>query len=310
MKTLLKIVFITLTLFSFSTWISYAAANEYLDNYNTTGTDRTWGSHLETLNNTGTDFQVGEAWQKWIFNILVRIALDVKNLFFILAWLFFLILVLRLIFSDKSEEAASNFKNWVIWISTWVVVMQIAYVFMNTLFDEMIDEMLADDLYSNIMEPMTNFLITSTSFFFIIFMIYSFYLLVTANWNEEQAKSWKMSVLYAAMWFILIKISHTLVSNIYWVTAEQLWSDVCTTNCTIGWFPKIVVDIINWMNSFVLIIVVVMIVYAGFSVLVSAWDEEKLKKAKASIIYIVIWLFILVSSYMILTFFIDPEITF
>jgi hypothetical protein len=58
------------------------------------------------------------------------------------------------------------------------------------------------------------------------------------------------------------------------------------------------------MNSFVWIIVILMIIYAWFTVLTWAWDEEKLKRAKTSILYIAIWILILIINYLILTFFI------
>ena len=61
------------------------------------------------------------------------------------------------------------------------------------------------------------------------------------------------------------------------------------------------------MNWFVWIAVILMIVYAWIQVLFSAWDEEKLWKAKSSIIYIVIWIAILIMNYFILTFLLRPE---
>jgi ribonucleotide reductase beta subunit family protein with ferritin-like domain len=42
------------------------------------------------------------------------------------------------------------------------------------------------------------------------------------------------------------------------------------------------------MNSLIGIVVVIMIIYAGFTIIFSAGDEEKMKSAKMSIIYIAI----------------------
>jgi intracellular septation protein A len=61
------------------------------------------------------------------------------------------------------------------------------------------------------------------------------------------------------------------------------------------------------MNSFVGIIVIIMIMYAGATLLFGG-DEEKFKKAKNTILYIVIGIAILVLNYFILTFFIKPEV--
>jgi flagellar basal body-associated protein FliL len=52
-----------------------------------------------------------------------------------------------------------------------------------------------------------------------------------------------------------------------------------------------------------------MIIYTGSQIIFSAWDEEKMKKAKSSILYILIWIFILTMNYLILTFFLVPELT-
>lgn len=47
-----------------------------------------------------------------------------------------------------------------------------------------------------------------------------------------------------------------------------------------------------------------MVIYAGWLVLISGGDEEKLKKAKNIVIYILIGLVILVASHAIFRFFI------
>jgi hypothetical protein len=50
-----------------------------------------------------------------------------------------------------------------------------------------------------------------------------------------------------------------------------------------------------------------MILYAGFNLFTSAGDEEKIKKAKRTILYVAIGVAVLVMNYIILTFFIIPE---
>jgi Na+/proline symporter len=145
--------------------------------------------------------------------------------------------------------------------------------------------------------------------------IIAFYQLITSNGNEETAKKWKMTIFYAIIWFVLIKVAKLIVEWVYWTLNcnNKLWGILSsnTVNCVdkaeVTWFAKTILEIINWMNWFVWLVVVIMIIYAGVQVLTSAWDEEKMKKAKKSIIYIAIWLFILMANYLILTFFIKPE---
>lgn len=317
MKILSKIIFIILisiSTFSVNSQVSFAADNTELKtwwvNQNATNWTEKVNSPLQNIVNKETDFTIEQWWQKWIYNTLIRIARDLKNLFFIIAWIYFLIIVIKLLFTEKTEEQIWNFKKWIIRISLWIIMTQIAYYFANVLFDQEINSALANRFVTIIMEPLIKLLETSASFFFLAIMIYAFYRMITADWDEEAVKKWKMSVLYAGMWFIVIKISTALVKSIYWTIKPigVTWvSGSVTTN--IGWFANIVVKTINWMNGFVWIIVVLMIVYAWFLSLTSFWDEDKLKKTKHIITYVIVWIIILVTNYLILTFFILPDVT-
>lgn len=263
---------------------------------------------LKALKNSQTDFTIARWWQKWILNWIIKIARDLKNLFFFIAWVYFLILVLKLLFSEKTEEEVWNFKKWIVWTSIWIIITQISYYFINILFDKDINAQLSVQFADMIIKPFINILELSASFFFLAIMIYAFYRIITANGDDEKAKSWKMSVLYAAVWFIIIRISETLVSSIYWKTScSGLSNTNCLNQVNLSWVSEIIVNIIDWVNGFIWIVVIILIIYAGFLVLISIWDEEKLKKAKSIILYIALWLLILVVNYLILTFFIIPE---
>lgn len=267
--------------------------------------------YLQDLKNWDSDFWIQEWWQKGLYNSIITIARDLKNLFFLIAWVYFLILVIRLLFAEKSEDEVWNFKKWVIWISVWIIVTQVSYYLVNILFDKDVSTNLASEFIDIIINPIITLLETAASFFFIAIMIYAFYKIVTSNWDSEKFKSWIMSVIYAAIWFIIVKISKTLVDTIYWKVECSWWNGIYCTDTVnqenLSWFANMIVNIISWLNSFVWIVVILMIIYAWVLVLTSAWDEEKLKKAKSIIIYIAIGLLVLVMNYLILTFFILPE---
>jgi len=262
------------------------------------------------------DIKAWADWERSIYYLLFSIAKDIKTVFYILAWLYFLILVIRLITSENTEEASTNFKKWLIWITLWIIVMQLAFYFINILYAKDVWWALANNLIKNLINPIIKILETAASFFFVLIAIYAFYTIITANWDEEKVKKWKMSVVYAIIWFIVIKLSKEIVYASYWkidcnehtiLGIIQINWNKCNTVNQIGWIWDIVVQIINWMNSFVWIIVILMIIYAWVQVLFSAWDQEKLDKAKKSILYIFIWIAILILNYFILSFLIIPE---
>lgn len=316
MNTVIKIFLIILVIFTNFTDITYAAWDiNSIDQVNLKTWAKSWenstvkkNNHLKALQDSETDFTVDVWGKKWIYFTLIRIARDLKNVFFILAGLFFIIIVLKLLFSEKTEEEVWNFKKWIIWISIWIIITQIAFYFINILFDKDITVGLADNFIDIIIYPFITLLETITGFAFIAMMIYSFFRMVTANWDEEAIKAWKMSILYALIWFVVVRITKGLVTAIYWKTnCWSLFQINCTNQANLEWIPNIIVKIINWANGFVWVFVIIMIIYAWFLTLTSGWDEDKLKKSKSIILYIIIWIFILFSNYLILTFFIFPE---
>jgi len=60
--------------------------------------------------------------------------------------------------------------------------------------------------------------------------------------------------------------------------------------------------IIIFMNSFIALIVMIMIIYAGFLVLTGGGDEEKNDKAKKTITYAIIGILLLIFSFVIYKF--------
>ena len=249
-------------------------------------------------------------WEEWIYATLVRFAMDLKNLFYIIATVFFLVISLRLILASNTEEELGKFKKWIIWITIWLIVMQIALVLVNTLFVGDVNESIGLDLFKNVILPFINLLQLLASFFFIAIAIYAFYRLVTANGNEEAISNTKKTIWFALIGFIIIRFAWELVDAFYkkmWCTPIlDLWGE-CEAAQNLSQATNIIITIINWLNGFVAIVVVIMILYAWAQILLSAGDEETLKKSKKSLIYIAIWIFVLIANFLILTFFLSES---
>lgn len=319
-----KILLFTITFFSFFWYIGWININPaFADNNVNIGSLSNEGSQVNAnhkLQEFGTDdfLQLSwNGWEKWIYYTLVRVARDLKNLFLILATIYFIIMVFQVMFAGKTEEAVNSFKKWIIWISLGIIIMQLAYAFTRILYDQNIWGELAFRLVENLINPLIKLVETIAAFFFIGIAIYAFYRLITANGDEEKANKAKKSIIEAIIGFIVIKLARSIVEAVYGtIHCNQVMNGIITLNggmcledAELSKFADIVVRVINWVNSLVGIIVVIMIIYAWFQIFISAGEEEKLKKAKMSLIYIVIGMFILVANYLILTFFILPEAT-
>lgn len=62
-------------------------------------------------------------------------------------------------------------------------------------------------------------------------------------------------------------------------------------------------DIVNYINGFLALVIIILILYSGFLVLTSGGDDEKMKKAKNIVKYVVIGVLLLVASYILFNFF-------
>ena len=70
-----------------------------------------------------------------------------------------------------------------------------------------------------------------------------------------------------------------------------------------------VIDIVLYVLTFLGLVWIVIIIYAWFNILISGWDEEKVKPSRKTIVYVLIGLVIIFLAYSIVLFLIK-EILF
>jgi len=86
-----------------------------------------------------------------------------------------------------------------------------------------------------------------------------------------------------------------------WVEYTK-WVDWVVTSWTASaYIQKIVIYVL----SFLKLVSVLIIIYAGFNMLTSSWNEEKVKKSKTIIVFAIIWLAIIYLAWPITNFVID-----
>jgi len=272
-------------------------------------------THLSTFDSIWWFFWITKTWASAIKSSFVTIAKDLKNLFFVISTIFFFVITLKLLFSSNTEDEFTKYKKWIIWITVWLVVMQLALWFVIVIFDSWGWNWtsLAFNLSDNIINPLIKLLETLASIFFLWIAIYSFVRLVSAWGNEERVKSWKNSIIYALIGFWIVILARKVVETIYWFWKcnENPLLDVClkVQKIELSKFNEVFLNVVNWANSFIAIITLLMVIYAWFILFTSGWDEEKLKKVKKIIIYVALWVFVIIANYLIITLFIIPEST-
>jgi len=88
-----------------------------------------------------------------------------------------------------------------------------------------------------------------------------------------------------------------------WV--DKIWKSGIQWLVTIWTWSEYVQRIIAFALSFLAIVAVILIIYAGFNLLISIWDEEKAKKSKTIIVFAILGLLIIFLAKPITTFVIN-----
>lgn len=260
-------------------------------------------------------FAPGASWSAGVLGTFTTIAFQIKNFFIAIAVLFLIIWVIRLLFSASDEENVKKWKSNIIWTSVGIFVMQIAFSVWNTMLLKNtgvnIGASLGWEFWVNVFSPIVNLLQMLAAFGFLLMAVWAFFIRVSAAWDEEKIKKSNNTIIYAIIGLLLIKIPYSIVKAFYGRpgcenTAGGFASvgtcDIKEVDLAGG--IGIVGKIFTFFNTFLSVICVILIVYAGWLVLISGWDEEKLKKAKSTVLYIVIGFIVLIASHALLRFFI------
>lgn len=306
MISFIKCLTIGILFCSLFSWVH--ATNQNINIGGATNNNTINQEYLDDIN-TSEDFSIWTEGAIGVRNTLYKIADSIKDILYIIATLYFIILVLKLILSSNTEEEIGNFKKGILWITIGLFITQIAFSFVKLFYDNGVSGWLAQNFIGDLINPLISILETLASAFFIAMAIFTFYRMVTANGEDDKVTKGKQSIIYALIGFIIVKLAKILVVTTY--GKINCWSNIITTQCTktadLSWFSLIIVDIINWMNSLIGIVIIIMIIYAGSQILLSNGEEEKVSKAKNIIIWVFIGILILSFNYLILTFFFLPE---
>ncbi len=248
-----------------------------------------------------------------ILAAFTSIAFQVKNFFIAIAILFLILAIIKLLFSPGDDEAVKKWKSNIIWVSVGIFVMQSAFSFWNLMIIKdstvYIGSSFGFQIWQNLFAPIVRLLQMLASFGFLMMAVYAFYTIIAWAGDEEKLKKWKNTIIYGLVGFFLIKIPESLVSALYGSPNCKNSGLFSIGTCEIksqdlSGAVGIIAKIINYFNSFLTVLCVLLVIYAGWQVLISWGDEEKLKKAKHTVLYIFIGFTILVASHAIFRFFI------
>jgi len=140
----------------------------------------------------------------------------------------------------------------------------------------------------------------------IIIIIYMSIKLVNTNAEDEYEKA-KSGIFYGVLGFFLIQIADILVRKMFFGETGDIFSDAGSAQSYAEESVKQMRGIIGFVELFVGVAAVLVLVIRGFTMVSSGGDEEQLKKARNQIIYALVGIFLIGLSELIVRGFIFPN---
>ncbi len=150
--------------------------------------------------------------------------------------------------------------------------MQSAFIAVDTLFNRNVTGFTAMLFADKLIYPFVHILSILASFAFIAMAIFAFYKIVLAAGDEEAVKAGKRTIIYALIGFLVMKLPGLLVKSIYGEAkcdTPLLFSICRIKDPQISGTITIFTNLINYINGFLALVIVILIIYAGFLVLTS-----------------------------------------
>lgn len=248
-----------------------------------------------------------------IRNFLIAIFKDVAVILFILAVIMAFIATIKLLTSPNNEEDFSNWMKTLVWSLAGLFVLSIAYTViqqfeMHVTSTQTLSGQTVYYMVINIVYPVLNFFRYLAAICFFLATIYAFYRIVTSMGDEERAIDWRKVFFGSVFGFIIMIIAEPVVRIAYGGAkcgGKSIFG--VPIDCTQRAFDAtgslgIIAKMIVFLNWFIAIITIVMIMYAGFLMLTGGGDEEKSDRAKRTISYAIIGVVIILFSYVIYRF--------
>ncbi len=244
-------------------------------------------------------------------NILINIFFVLAGFLFIVALIVAFFAAIRLFISSNSSEDFSKWSNTLIWSVAGLLLVSLSYGFIMILNRNVLANwagFTVRTVYNttiDIIYPILNFLRYIAAICFFLVIVYAFYRIIFAGWDEEGFQSGKRTFIAATLGFIIMLLAEPIVRMSYgWDNCngdKLFWIPTWCVDRTFdaGIFLDTSIKIIIFLNWFIALVTVIMIMYAGFLVLTGGWDEEKSEKAKKIILYAIIGVLIILFSYVI-----------
>ncbi len=269
-------------------------------------------------NNVDLDYQnTGSAELGWgIRDFIIYLVQKIITPIVIFVGILLGILGLYELLGSTKEDAQKKWFNYILRWALWIIVIISANFLANTLVNgwifvydaqrQLVGTLSAQRIYQRLMFPFLKFFMyLAIGILFILALIRTVGMLMDSK--PDSSKQAKTIILRNAIWILVIIFAKQIIEVVYGreqdvvsATATNLWQ-IGTGVLTDKQLP-FVYTVINYIISFVGFFLLIMIVIQAVQLLMNPTDEATQKKMRTNFIYILIWLVIMWTAYVVTNF--------
>lgn len=226
------------------------------------------------------------------------------------------ILGLYELFWSTKEDGTKKWMNYILWWVIGIIIIVSANFLADTLVNggifvydaqsQLVWTLTAQRIYQRLMFPFLKllmFIALWALFIIALFRTVSFLLS-----PKEDVKKWARNIIiWNAFWILIIIFAKSLIEAIYGTETE-----VVKTTATNLWqigegilaskqLPFIY-TVVNWAMWFIWLAILILIIIQAIQLISNPTDEANQKKMRTNIIYIIIWLVIIGTAYVVTNF--------
>lgn len=255
----------------------------------------------------------GASWVRdFIIYIVRRILTPLIIAVSILMWILWIYDML----GNTKEDSMKKWFNYILWWAVWIIVIVSANFITNQIvnwgifvFDwqnQIVGNLSAQRVYQRLIYPFLSLLMTFIlGILFVLALIRTMTMLLSPK--AENAQKARTIIIRSAIGIIVIIFAKQLIEAVYGlessvvnanvVSLDNVWESTLTNKE----FPFIY-TVINYIMWFTWFFILVIIILQGIQLLTNPTDEGIQKKMRKNIIYILIWLIIIGTSYVVTNF--------
>lgn len=255
----------------------------------------------------------GASWVRdFIIYIVRRILTPLIIAVSILMWILW---IYDMIGNTKEDSIKQGF-NYILWWAVWIIIIVSANFIVNQIanwgifvFDsqnQIVGTLSAQRIYQRLIFPFLSLLMTFIlGILFVLALIRTMTMLFSPK--EDNAQKARTIIIRSAIGIIVIIFAKQLIEAVYGLESSVASSNVVSLdnvwNATLTdkQFPFIytVINYIMWFTGFFILVIIIL---QGIQLLTNPTDEGIQKKMRKNIIYILIWLIIIWTSYVVTNF--------